>query len=45
VDTGKHVPNYEIEVGTKKFPGDLIVLPFKDYNLILGMDWLLRNHA
>ncbi|XP_070035349.1 uncharacterized protein LOC142175816 [Nicotiana tabacum] len=27
------------------FPADLLEMPFQDYNVIVGMDWLYRHHA
>ncbi len=27
------------------FPSDLIEMPFRDYDIILGMDWLARHNA
>ncbi|XP_027109335.1 uncharacterized protein [Coffea arabica] len=35
----------EIWVGEKKLPGDLISLSIKGYDVILGMDWLVRYNA
>ena len=29
----------------RKFSADLIALPFRDYDLILGMDWLSKHQA
>ncbi|XP_052172151.1 uncharacterized protein LOC127788072 [Diospyros lotus] len=35
----------EIKVYDKKCLGDLVVLGIKDFDLILGMDWLSRHYA
>ena len=37
--------NCEIEVHDKKLSGDLVILDVKDFDLILGMDWLPRHYA
>ena len=37
--------NYEIEVHDKKLLGDLVILDVRDFDLILGMDWLSRHYA
>jgi hypothetical protein len=34
-----------VKIGKEELPGDLIVMPFEDYDLILGMDWLSEHHA
>jgi predicted aspartyl protease len=38
VEAEKYIPRCVVRVGKEELPGDLIVMPFKDYNLILGMD-------
>ncbi len=50
--TGKHViptdkvyRNCEIRIGNKSLPIDLIALPIRGYEIILGMDWLSRYYA
>ena len=35
----------EIEVHNKKLLGDLVILDVRDFDLILGMDWLSRYYA
>ncbi|XP_052191886.1 uncharacterized protein LOC127801065 [Diospyros lotus] len=35
----------KIKVHDRELPGDLVVLDIKDFDLILGMDWLSRHHA
>jgi hypothetical protein len=35
----------EVLVGKKRMEGDLVVLSMKDFDVILGMDWLSRYHA
>ncbi|XP_052197353.1 uncharacterized protein LOC127804521 [Diospyros lotus] len=37
--------NCEIEVHDRKLPGDLVILDLRDFDLILGMDWLLNHYA
>ena len=37
--------NCEIEVHDKKLVGDLVILDVRDFDLILGMDWLSRHYA
>ena len=37
--------NCEIWVGERKLLADLISLPIKRYDVILGMDWLTQYHA
>ena len=37
--------NCEIEVHDKKLLGDLVILDVRDFDLILGMDWLSRHYA
>jgi hypothetical protein len=39
----KYMPDYDIQVGREVLKGDLIVMAAEDYNLILGMDWLLKH--
>ena len=34
-----------IQIGTTKLYADLILLSFREFDLILGMDWLSRHHA
>ncbi|XP_052198293.1 uncharacterized protein LOC127805580 [Diospyros lotus] len=35
----------EIEVYDRKLPGDLVILDLRDFDLILGMDWLSNHYA
>ena len=37
--------NYPLMVRDRKFSVDLIVLPFHEFDLILGMDWLSKHRA
>ena len=37
--------NCEIEVHDKKLVGDLLILDVRDFDLILGMDWLSRHYT
>ena len=34
-----------IQVKTARLYADLILMPFRDFDIILGMDWLTRHHA
>jgi hypothetical protein len=34
-----------IKVGKEELSGDMIVMPFDDYDLILGNDWLSEHYA
>ena len=36
---------YPIKIRECEFPGDLIELSFKEFNVILGMDWLSRHQV
>jgi hypothetical protein len=38
VEIGKYIPGCMVKVGKEELLGDLIVILFKDYDLILGMD-------
>jgi hypothetical protein len=38
VKIGKYIPGCVVRVGKEELTGDLIVMPFEDYDLILGMD-------
>ena len=42
VEFDRIYPNCEILLGGI---GDLMLLPFEDYNIILGMDWLSRHYV
>ena len=35
--------NYPIVIQAKEFLVDLITLPFREFDLILGMDWLSKH--
>ena len=37
--------NCPIVIQARAFPADLIALPFREFNLILGMDWLSKHRA
>ena len=37
--------NCEIWIGERKLLADLVSLTIKGYNVILGMDWLVRYHT
>ena len=34
-----------IRIREYEFPGDLIELSFREFDVILGMDWLSRHHV
>ena len=34
-----------IQIGNTELKADLIILPFQEFDIILGMDWLTRHHA
>ena len=34
-----------IQVETARLHADLILMPFRNFDIILGMDWLTRHHA
>ncbi|PKA59624.1 RNA-directed DNA polymerase like [Apostasia shenzhenica] len=38
-------PNCDIYIGDHIFPANLIALPIKDFDILLGMDWLSTWHA
>ena len=37
--------DYPVQIGNTELKADLIVLPFQEFDIILGMDWLTRHHA
>ena len=37
--------NSPIVIHDRKFSADLITLPFREYDLILGMDWLSKHQT
>ena len=37
--------NYPIVIQAREFLADLITLPFREFDLILGMDWLMKHQA
>ena len=37
--------NYPIVIQAREFLSDLITLPFREFDLILGMDWLSKHRA
>jgi hypothetical protein len=45
VEVEKYIPECVINVGKEELLGDLIVMPFENYDLILGMDWLSEHFA
>jgi hypothetical protein len=45
VEARKYIPGCVVRDGKEELLGDLIVMLFEDYDLILGMDWLSEHHA
>ena len=45
VNVNKVYKNYPITIHDREFSTDLIALPFCEFNLILGMDWLSKHQA
>nr|XP_016445374.1 PREDICTED: uncharacterized protein LOC107770568 [Nicotiana tabacum] len=37
--------DYPFMIQNLVFPANLLEMPFQDYDVIIGMDWLHRNHA
>ena len=37
--------NCPIVIQAREFPADLITLPFQEFDLIMGMDWLSKHRA
>ena len=37
--------NYPLVIHDREFSVDLIALPFHEFDLILGMDWLSKHQA
>ncbi|XP_077249189.1 uncharacterized protein LOC143888636 [Tasmannia lanceolata] len=37
--------SYTVEIEGKKIPVELVILEMKDFDVILGMDWLVANHT
>ena len=45
VNVNKVYKNCPIIIHDHKFSADLIALPFREFDLILGMDWLSKHRA
>ena len=45
VKVNKVYKNCHIVIHDREFSADLIALPFREFNLILGMDWLSKHRA
>ena len=45
VNVNRVYKNCPIMIHDRKFSTDLIALPFREYDLILGMDWLSKHQA
>ena len=41
----KLVPGSRLVIQNKDFPVDLIMLGIRDFDIVLGMDWLSKNRA
>ena len=39
------VPGSRLVIQNKDFPADLIVLGIRDFDIVLGIDWLSRHKA
>ena len=45
VNVNQVYKNFPIMIHDRKFSTNLIALPFHEYDLILGMDWLSKDRA
>ena len=45
VNVNRVYKNYPIIIHDREFSVDLITLPFREFDLILGMDWLSKHRA
>ena len=45
VNVNRVYKNFPIVIQDRKFFADLIALPFREFDLILGMDWLSKHKA
>ena len=45
VNVNRVYRNYPIVIQDREFSANLIALPFREFDLILGMDWLSKNKA
>ena len=45
VNVNRVCRNYPIVIQDREFSADLIALPFREFDLILGMDWLSKHKA
>ena len=45
VNVNRVYKNYPIVIQDREFSADLIALPFREFGLILGMDWLSKHKA
>ena len=45
VNVNRVYKNYPIIIHDREFSTDLIALPFREFDLILGMDWLSKHRA
>ena len=45
VNINRVYKNCPIVIHDREFSADLIVLPFREFDLILGMDWLSKHRA
>ena len=45
VNVNRVYKNFPIVINDREFPTDLIALPFHEFDLILGMDWLSKHRV
>ena len=45
VNVNKVYKNFPMVLNDREFPADLIVFPFREFDLILGMDWLSKHRV
>ena len=45
VNVNRVYKNYPIIIHDREFSANLIALPFREFDLILGMDWLSKHRA
>ena len=43
--SGKVVKDSRVLIGGQEFPADLVALDMRDFDVVLGMDWLSRHRA
>ena len=45
VNVNRVYKNFPLTIHDREFSVDLIALPFREFDLILGMDWLFKHRA